>query len=160
MYSASGKSLCTYKRNWKWCSRNIVSISWIKQLPILPILHINRCLTTEYSETTSHFNATSILTTKSTYRSLSTQRISGGTVYEYEKIINVDANKYGLICLTFLGGSEILLIPQLVEEIRWLRPMYWTSNSLCTAYLCLVLYGVYMSVHGQQHNVTLSVNIA
>jgi hypothetical protein len=29
---------------------------WIKQLNTLPVVHFNRCLTTEYSETTAHFN--------------------------------------------------------------------------------------------------------
>jgi hypothetical protein len=28
----------------------------IKQLHILPVLHFNYCLTTEYSETTAHLN--------------------------------------------------------------------------------------------------------
>jgi hypothetical protein len=55
-YSAFGKSLCTYKRCWKWCPRTKVSKNWIKQLHTLPVLHSNRCLTTEYSETTAHFN--------------------------------------------------------------------------------------------------------
>jgi hypothetical protein len=36
--------------------RTIVSKNWLKQLHILPVLHFNRCLTTEYSETTAHFN--------------------------------------------------------------------------------------------------------
>jgi hypothetical protein len=36
--------------------RAVVSKNWIKQLHTLPVLHINRCLTTEYSETTAHFN--------------------------------------------------------------------------------------------------------
>jgi hypothetical protein len=36
--------------------RTIVSKNWIKQLHNLPVLHFNRCLTTEYSETTAHFN--------------------------------------------------------------------------------------------------------
>jgi hypothetical protein len=31
-------------------------INWIKQLHTLPVLHFNRCLTTECSETTAHFN--------------------------------------------------------------------------------------------------------
>jgi hypothetical protein len=31
-------------------------INWIKQLHTLPVLHFNRCLTTEYSETTAHLN--------------------------------------------------------------------------------------------------------
>jgi hypothetical protein len=33
-----------------------VSKNWIKQLHNLPVLHFNRCLTTEDSETTAHFN--------------------------------------------------------------------------------------------------------
>jgi hypothetical protein len=56
MYSAFRKSLCTYKRS---CSieRTIVSKNWIKQLHTLLVLHVNRCLTTEHSKTTAHFNA-------------------------------------------------------------------------------------------------------
>jgi hypothetical protein len=57
IYSSFGKSLCTYKRCWKWFPRTIVSKNWIKQLHTLPVLHFNRCLTTEYSETTAHFNS-------------------------------------------------------------------------------------------------------
>jgi hypothetical protein len=48
-------------------------LNWIKQLNTLPVLHFSRCLTTEYGETTAHLMATSILTTKSTYCSLSAQ---------------------------------------------------------------------------------------
>jgi hypothetical protein len=33
-------------------------LNWLKQLHTLPVLHFNRCLTTEYSETTAHFNGT------------------------------------------------------------------------------------------------------
>jgi hypothetical protein len=36
--------------------RTIVNKNWIKQLHTLRVLHFNRCLTTEYSETTAHFN--------------------------------------------------------------------------------------------------------
>jgi hypothetical protein len=36
--------------------RTIVSKNWIKQLHTLPVLHFNRCLTTEYNETTAHFD--------------------------------------------------------------------------------------------------------
>jgi hypothetical protein len=83
--SAFGKSMCTYKRCWKWCPRAsiqawnrlilfantfcrsacemflmyaviAVSKNWIKQLHTLSILHFNSCLTTEYNETTAHFN--------------------------------------------------------------------------------------------------------
>jgi hypothetical protein len=55
IYSEFGKSLCTYKR----CSsieRTTVSKTLIKQLHALPVLHFNRRLTTEYNETTAHFN--------------------------------------------------------------------------------------------------------
>jgi hypothetical protein len=34
----------------------LYSKNWIKQQHTLPVLHFNRCLTTEYSETTAHFN--------------------------------------------------------------------------------------------------------
>jgi hypothetical protein len=34
----------------------LYSKNWIKQLHTLPVLHFNRCLTTEYSETAAHFN--------------------------------------------------------------------------------------------------------
>jgi hypothetical protein len=33
-----------------------MSKNWIKQLRTLPVLHLNRCLTTESSESTAHFN--------------------------------------------------------------------------------------------------------
>jgi hypothetical protein len=56
IYSAFGKSLCAYKRCWKSIERTIVSKNWLKPLHALPVLHFNRCLTTEYSETTAHFN--------------------------------------------------------------------------------------------------------
>jgi hypothetical protein len=60
IHSVFGKLLCTYKRYWKkTCSsieRTIVSKNWIKQLNTLPVLHFNRCLTTEYSDITAHFN--------------------------------------------------------------------------------------------------------
>jgi hypothetical protein len=56
LYSVFGKSLCTSTGCWKLGPRNIVSKNWIKQLHTLPVLHFNRCLTTEYSQTTAHFN--------------------------------------------------------------------------------------------------------
>jgi hypothetical protein len=55
-------------------------LNWIKQLNTLPVLQFNRCLTTEYSETTAHFNGKFDTDTKSTYRSLSAQRIYERTV--------------------------------------------------------------------------------
>jgi hypothetical protein len=36
--------------------RPIVSEKWIKQSHTLPVLHFNRCLTTEYSETAARCN--------------------------------------------------------------------------------------------------------
>jgi hypothetical protein len=36
--------------------RTILSKNLIKQLHTSQVLHFNRCLTTEYSETTAHFN--------------------------------------------------------------------------------------------------------
>jgi hypothetical protein len=56
LYSVFRKSLCTYKRCWQSIERTIVSKNGIKQLHILTVLHFNRCLTTEYSEITAHFN--------------------------------------------------------------------------------------------------------
>jgi hypothetical protein len=60
--------------------RIIVSTNWIKQLHTLLVLHFNCCLTTEYSETRAHFNGNLVLTAKSTYHSLSAQRLSERTV--------------------------------------------------------------------------------
>jgi hypothetical protein len=37
-------------------AKTTVSNNGIKQLHTLPVLHLNRCLTTEYSETTAHCN--------------------------------------------------------------------------------------------------------
>jgi hypothetical protein len=51
------------------------------ELNALPELHFNCCLTTEYSETTARFNGYFDTDTKSTYRSLSAQRLSERTVY-------------------------------------------------------------------------------
>jgi hypothetical protein len=45
-----------FKICWKSIERTIVSKNWIKQLHTLPVLHFSLCLTTEYSETTAHFN--------------------------------------------------------------------------------------------------------
>jgi hypothetical protein len=56
IYIAFRKLLCTYKRCWKWCPWTIVSKSWIKSLHTLPVLHFN-LWTTEYIETTAHFNS-------------------------------------------------------------------------------------------------------
>jgi hypothetical protein len=37
-------------------STNHSEQNWIKQLHTLPVLHFNRCSTTEYSETAAHFS--------------------------------------------------------------------------------------------------------
>jgi hypothetical protein len=37
--------------------RSEPELNWIKQLNTLPVLHFNRCLKTEYSETTARFNS-------------------------------------------------------------------------------------------------------
>jgi hypothetical protein len=55
LHSAFRKSLCICKTR-SSIERIIVSKNWIKQLHTLPVLHFNHCLTTEYSETTAHFN--------------------------------------------------------------------------------------------------------
>jgi hypothetical protein len=56
IHSAFRKSLCTYKRYCKSIERTVVNKNQIKQLHTLPVLRFNRCLTTEYSEITAHFN--------------------------------------------------------------------------------------------------------
>jgi hypothetical protein len=56
-------------------------LNWIKQLHTLPVLHFNRCLTSEYSETTAHFNGNFYTGNQTTYRSLSAQRLSELTVH-------------------------------------------------------------------------------
>jgi hypothetical protein len=83
LYSVFGKSLCTYKR----CSSiegTIVSKNLIKKLHTLPVLNFNYCLTTEYSETTAHFNGNVDIDNQIyvQYHSLSAQRLSERTVYE------------------------------------------------------------------------------
>jgi hypothetical protein len=49
------ESRCAFTET-RTIERTTVSKNWIKQLHVLPVLHFNRCLTTEYSETTAHFN--------------------------------------------------------------------------------------------------------
>jgi hypothetical protein len=55
IYSALGKSLCTDERYFS-IETTTVSKNCIKQSHTLPVLHFNRYLTTEYSETAAHFN--------------------------------------------------------------------------------------------------------
>jgi hypothetical protein len=57
----------------------IMSKNWIKQLHTLPVLHFNRSLATEFSETTTHFNG-NFDTDNQTYRTLRSQRLSESTV--------------------------------------------------------------------------------
>jgi hypothetical protein len=42
--------------NGRWDNWAFEGLNWVKQLNTLPVLHFNRCLTTEYSETTAHCN--------------------------------------------------------------------------------------------------------
>jgi hypothetical protein len=50
------ESRCALIKTRSSIERTIVSKNWIKQLYTLPVLHFIRCLTTEYSEATAHFN--------------------------------------------------------------------------------------------------------
>jgi hypothetical protein len=65
-------------------------LNWIKQLNTLPVLYFNRCLATEYSETTAHFKGN---------RSLSAQRLSERTVLS-TIILNRTDNKLQFLYLT------------------------------------------------------------
>jgi hypothetical protein len=58
----------------------MVSKTWIKQLHALPVLHFNRCLTTEYGETSAHFKGSYDTDNKFYVPSLSAQRLSERTV--------------------------------------------------------------------------------
>jgi hypothetical protein len=50
------ESRCALIKTRSSIERIVTSKNWIKQLHTLPVLHFNRCLTTEYSETTAHFS--------------------------------------------------------------------------------------------------------
>jgi hypothetical protein len=80
--------LCTYKEL-PSIERTTMSKNWIKQLHTLPVLHFNHCLTTEYSETTAHFNSNFDTDNQIyTYRNLSAQRLSERTVFICIEITN------------------------------------------------------------------------
>jgi hypothetical protein len=106
-YSVFGKLLCTYKRCWKWYPWTIVSKNWIKQLHTLPALHFNRCLTTEYSETTAHFNDNFDTNNQSTYRSLSAQRLSQCTVCGHNTQFKTTLQKMYLYYLLKIYAKQI-----------------------------------------------------
>jgi hypothetical protein len=55
-YLLSSRKTYSTRKTRSSIERTIVSKNWIKQLHTLPVLHFNRCLTTEYSETTAHLN--------------------------------------------------------------------------------------------------------
>jgi hypothetical protein len=63
----------------------VFEVNWKSQLSknFLPVLHFNHCLTTKHSEKTAHLSATSILTTKSMYHSVSAPRLSERTVHVF-----------------------------------------------------------------------------
>jgi hypothetical protein len=50
------ESRCSLIKTHSSIEKSTVSKNWIKQLHTLPVLHFNRCLTTEYSETKAHFD--------------------------------------------------------------------------------------------------------
>jgi hypothetical protein len=66
-------------------TRFYTELYWTKQLHTLPVLHFNRCLKTEYSETTAHFNGNSDTDNQIyvIYNSLSAQRLSERTVLHH-----------------------------------------------------------------------------
>jgi hypothetical protein len=55
-YTVRSESRCALTKTRSSIERTIVTKNLIKQLRTLPVLHFNRCLTTEYSETIAHFN--------------------------------------------------------------------------------------------------------
>jgi hypothetical protein len=56
VYLFSSRNTYSRRKTLSSTERNILSTNWGKQLRTLPVMHFNRCLTTEYSETTAHFN--------------------------------------------------------------------------------------------------------
>jgi hypothetical protein len=81
-YSAFGKSLCTYKRCWNWCARTSMQ-AWTRLN-----IFANTFRRSAFGKSLCTYKmcwkwctrATSILADKSTYRSLSAQRLSESTV--------------------------------------------------------------------------------
>jgi hypothetical protein len=59
----------------------LYSKNWIKQLHTLLVVHFNRCLTTEYNETTAHFNSKFNTYNQIYILCLSAQWLSKRTVY-------------------------------------------------------------------------------
>jgi hypothetical protein len=56
-YKVRSESRCELRKGVFFSiERTTVSKNWNKQLHTLPVLHFDRCLTTEYSETAAHFN--------------------------------------------------------------------------------------------------------
>jgi hypothetical protein len=55
-YEVRSEINCALIKTRSSIERTIVIKIWIKHLHTLPVLHFNHCLTTEYSETTAHFN--------------------------------------------------------------------------------------------------------
>jgi hypothetical protein len=74
------ESLCALIKTRSSIERSILSKNWNKQLHTLSVLHFNSCLKLKTVKQQHTSTATSILTTKSTYRSLSAQRLSERTV--------------------------------------------------------------------------------
>jgi hypothetical protein len=76
VYLLPSRKTYSTRKTRSWIQRTTVSKNWITQLHSSPVLHFNRCLTTECSETTAHFNGN--LDTDN--HSLSTQPLSECTV--------------------------------------------------------------------------------
>jgi hypothetical protein len=53
---ALNRCICSTRKTRSPIEGTTLSKNWIKQLHTLPVLHFNRFLTTEYSETTANFN--------------------------------------------------------------------------------------------------------
>jgi hypothetical protein len=70
--------------------------SGVKGLNTSPVLHFNRCLTTEYSETTAHFNVSFDTDNQmyEYYRCLSAQRLSERTVSSRTEIVAAAVRNY------------------------------------------------------------------
>jgi hypothetical protein len=56
VYLLPSRKTYSTRKTRSWIERTAVSKNLIKQLHTLPVLHFNRCLTTEYSLTTAHCN--------------------------------------------------------------------------------------------------------
>ena len=109
-YSAFGKSLCTYKRCWKWCPRASIQ-AWTRLILFantfcrsaceMFLMYAVNAVFNSLSVCVGHHDTVQILTTKSTYRSLSTHRLSESTVDENCALLDYYAASSSNSLLTF-----------------------------------------------------------